>query len=349
MNRFIAGFLGLGLLLVIAGYLAYQNYLTQPLGAEAEGYALVIERGSALRQVANQLEADQILRWPALFALHARLEGVAGHIQAGEYVLSSEDTADSLLTMLVTGQVKLYSLTVIEGWTVAELLTAIRAHPAIKQTLQGRATSGERVGEWLAEALELGYPHAEGLFFPDTYRFPKGMTDVEFLLRANAVMLEQLRLAWEDRSPETELKTPYEALILASIVERESALHTERPEIAGVFVRRLQKGMRLQTDPTVIYGLGEQFDGNLTRRHLRTDNPYNTYTRKGLPPTPIALPGASSLKAALNPADGDTLFFVATGNADGSHYFSKTLEAHNAAVARYLKTLKNRSGQEASP
>lgn len=184
--------------------------------------------------------------------------------------------------------------------------------------------------------------HPEGQFFPDTYRFPRGIADTEIYRQAHALMRARLAQAWAQRAEDVPLKNPYEALILASIIEKETALASERKAISGVFSRRLRRGMRLQTDPSVIYGLGADFDGNITRRDLVTDTPYNTYTRAGLPPTPIALPGAGALVAAVQPEAGDTLYFVATGLEDGSHYFSKTLEEHNIAVQRYLKTLRAR-------
>jgi UPF0755 protein len=217
-----------------------------------------------------------------------------------------------------------------------ELLDAIRAHPAIRQTLEVEEPAD------LAMAIGIEQAHAEGWFFPDTYRFPRGTADVDLLRRAHRVMQEQLSEAWDQRLPGLVLTDPYEALILASIIERETALESERPEIAGVFIRRLEKGMRLQTDPTVIYGLGSEFTGNLTRKHLESDTPYNTYTRSGLPPTPIAMPGRAALHAAVNPAPGDALYFVATGRDDGSHYFTATLSEHNAAVAKYLKQLREK-------
>jgi UPF0755 protein len=200
----------------------------------------------------------------------------------------------------------------------------------------------------LAAALNLDESHAEGLFFPDTYLFPRGTADVELLLDAYQLMQVRLASVWAGRAIGSRLNSSYEALILASIVERESALDAERPQVAGVFSRRLERGMRLQTDPTVIYGLGDTFDGNLTRRHLATDTAYNTYMRRGLPPTPIALPGASALHAAVNPDDGDALYFVATGRNDGSHTFSATLDQHNAAVSSYLSALRQRKRDAAA-
>jgi UPF0755 protein len=198
-------------------------------------------------------------------------------------------------------------------------------------------------GPDIAQALDLSGDHAEGWFFPDTYRFPRNTTDRELLVMAHTRMQVVLERAWAGRQKNLPLRTPYEALILASIVEKETSLDRERPRVAGVFARRLETGMRLQTDPTVIYGLGEDYDGNITRRHLARDTPYNTYTRTGLPPTPIAMPGESSLLAAVHPDDSDDLYFVATGEADGSHAFSATLREHNAAVKKYLATTRERA------
>ncbi|MFW2403176.1 MAG: endolytic transglycosylase MltG [Gammaproteobacteria bacterium] len=310
--------------------------LDERLAVPEAGYALEIRRGSSLTSIADELSAAGIVTHPRLVSWYGRLTGEAERVQAGEYRLEPGVTARSLLQQLVSGQVVLHALTILEGWTVRELLIALAENPAIEHTL------GVETPEELAQALDLDAPHAEGWFFPDTYRFPRGTTDREVLMVAHDLMRQKLAETWAARAPDTNLATPYEALILASIVERESALASERPQVAGVFTRRLERGMRLQTDPTVIYGLGSDFDGNLTRRHLKTDTPYNTYTRSGLPPTPIALPGEGALLAAVNPDDGRTLYFVATGRDDGSHVFTETLEEHNAAVARYLAELRRR-------
>lgn len=309
-------------------------FLSEPLQLSGDEYRLDVIKGSSLRSVAVALADDGLLRHPRIFALIGRISGKAERIQAGEYALTPEVTPGSLLDQMVDGRVKLHSLTIVEGWTVSDLLGAIRRHPALEQTLEIETPVD------LIDLLDLKYEHPEGVFFPDTYKFPRGTTDAELLGRAYDLMQVHLARAWENRRPGLVLTDPYQALIMASIVERESALASERPEIAGVFLRRLEKNMRLQTDPTVIYGLGSSFDGNLTRDHLETDNPYNTYKRKGLPPTPIALPSQSALAAAVNPSPGESLYFVATGRSDGSHYFTATLEEHNAAVARYLAYLR---------
>lgn len=325
------------LILVVGGaYTWSRNYLATPLNIMPDGYTLIVERGNSLRSVATQLADNGVLRWPGLFSGYGRLSGLAGRIQAGEYELRTGDTPGTLLDMLVDGRVKLHSLTIVEGWTVVELLDALADHPAILQTLDLDSPID------LAAALDLEYPHPEGLFFPDTYRFARGTSDVELLRQAHGLLMDRLNEAWSGREPRGVLAEPYDGLILASIIERETALERERPTIAGVFIRRLEQRMRLQTDPTVIYGLGESFDGNLTRRHLETDTPYNTYVRRGLPPTPIALPGEHALQAMAHPEAGDALYFVATGRGDGSHTFSATLEEHNAAVARYLGVLRQR-------
>jgi len=328
-----------GVVLLAAGVGAiwwFNGALHEPLRLPEAGYTLEVARGSSLRSVAGQLTDADILRHPRVLSWYGRLTGQAERVQAGEYDLQPGTTGASLLRQLVDGRVSLHSLTILEGWTVHELLAALAGHAAIAQTLEAGSP------EQLARDLELDYPHAEGWFFPDTYRFPRGTTDVELLRVAHDLMKQKLADAWATRAIGTGLANPYEALILASIVERESALASERPQVAGVFIRRLERGMRLQTDPTVIYGLGAEFDGNLTRRHLEADSPYNTYVRKGLPPTPISLPGESALLAAVNPDAGSAVYFVATGRGDGSHVFTETLDEHNAAVARYLAELRRR-------
>jgi UPF0755 protein len=228
----------------------------------------------------------------------------------------------------------LEQVTVVEGATFADFLDALEQHPRIAHTLSGKSPA-----EIMAA---LGHPRlaAEGEFFPDTYRFAANTSDVAILTLAYQSMQRALGDAWQDRSPGLPLETPYQALTLASMIEKEAALQSERPLIAGVFVNRLRRGMRLQSDPTVVYGLGERFDGTIHTRDLLRDNPYNTYTREGLPPTPIALPGRESLRAAVQPAPTAALYFVATGLGDGAHHFSSTLQEHNSAVQTYLERLR---------
>lgn len=320
-------------LLAAGGFVGYVNQtLDQPMAVAADGQFLQVESGSSLAAVSRGLAAEGILPHPTYLNWFARLQGTATQVKAGEYWLTPDTTPRGLLDQLVSGQVYLHQLTILEGWRADQMLTAIRAHPAITVT---EVTLDELMAE-------LGQPglHPEGQFFPDTYAFPRGTTDLALMTQAHEALRARLAAAWAARQPELPLASPYQALILASIVEKETALDAERSRIAGVFVRRLDKGMRLQTDPTVIYGLGAGFDGNLRRRDLNRDTPYNTYTRSGLPPTPIALAGEQSLRAAVQPAAGEALYFVATGTGDGSHYFSTSLEEHNEAVMRYLQRLR---------
>ncbi|MEZ5561768.1 MAG: endolytic transglycosylase MltG [Gammaproteobacteria bacterium] len=326
-------------LAIVAGAVGLRGWLHAPLPIAASGYRLEVPAGASLATVARQLSADGIVSAPTLLTLYGRLSGQASRIKAGEYVFNAGLTAHGLLAELVAGRVLLHGFTLVEGWTVAEIMAALKKSEVLEKTLE---TADATV---LATRLGLESSSAEGQFLPETYLFPRGTTDAELLRRAHAAMQKALATAWEGRDPDLPLQSPYELLVLASIIERETALAAERPLIAGVFMRRLRKGMLLQTDPSVIYGLGAQFDGNLTRRHLETDTPWNTYTRPGLPPTPIASPGTDALSAAAHPAPGTALFFVATGKGDGSHRFSATLAEHQEAVRQYLATLKARSRQ----
>jgi UPF0755 protein len=280
------------------------------------------------------LNARGILDQPEVWIVWGRVTGQSVGIKAGEYQLTAGLTPRSLLKLLSSGQVILHAITFIEGSRFSDVQKLLAAHAAVVH--KAATLSAEDIMQ------ELGAPgvHPEGQFFPDTYRFPRGTSDLELLAMAHRRMVQELDAAWNSRSKDLPLATQYEALILASVVEKETALEGERPMIAGVFVERLKRGMRLQTDPTVIYGIGETYDGNIRRADLLRDTPYNTYTRSGLPPTPIALPGIESLRAAVQPQMTGALFFVATGKGDGSHYFSKTLPEHDAAVKRYLQQLK---------
>lgn len=334
MNRFLTVAVAALVVIVAMVGISVRSYLMSPLDELAEPVLFEIKSGASLSGVASDLAELGILSRPRVFVAWGRFTGQAVSIQTGEYEIRPGVSPKGILDQFVAGEVKLYAFTILEGWTTRELMAALAAEPAITQTLSGLSPEEQ------SATLGLEAPHPEGQFFPDTYLVPRGTADVEVLRQAAALMESQLSGSWESRAVGLPLKSPYELLILASIVERETALDSERPQVAGVFIRRLQKRMRLQTDPTVIYGLGDRFDGNLTRKHLRTDTPYNTYTRSGLPPTPIGLPGAASLEAAANPDDGDSLYFVATGNPDGSHVFSRTLEEHDAAVAAYIANLK---------
>lgn len=316
--------------------LSYRAYLESPLAVPDSGLILVVEKGQSFSGVARELAASGALARPRWLELHARFTGAAERIQAGEYRIPMGTTPESLLEQLVSGEVILHAFTLVEGWNRWELMRALADAPELRHTLTE--------DDWPAFLAELGAAASspEGLFLPETYRFPANTSDREILTQAFELMNETLEAAWENRAVGLPLTSSYEALTLASIIEKETAKADERAEIAGVFVRRLNKGMRLQTDPTVIYGIGPDFNGNLTRKDLRTDTPYNTYRRHGLPPTPIAMPGRDAIVAALNPADGETLFFVATGLGDGSHSFSVTKEEHDAAVERYLERLRER-------
>lgn len=294
----------------------------------AERVVFEVPQGEPLSRLAARLEGDGIIEHAWQLRLLARLRDQSAAVRAGEYELAPGTTLAGLLDMLVAGRVKLHDITIVEGTTAKQLFEQLSRHPAIRRTLEtiDHAT--------VAEVLGLENGHAEGWFLPETYRFPRGTTDVEFLRRAHEDMKRELEAAWQARADGLPLKNPYEALILASIIEKETSLEHERGTIAGVFTRRLQRGMRLQTDPTVIYGLGDAYTGDIRYRDLRTDTPYNTYTRKGLPPTPIALPGRASLRAAVNPEPGDALYFVAI-SPRGEHKFSATYEEHRAAVRKY--------------
>jgi UPF0755 protein len=296
-----------------------------PLAAGPDVF--LIRSGSNIKSIAQDLARQKIIDDPWLFILLAKVKGYETRVRAGEYQIQPGLTADELLEKFAEGNAIQYKLTVIEGWSFRQMLMAIAENKIIESTLQGKSD---------AQIMTLlGYPeqHPEGLFFPDTYRFPKGTSDVDFLKRAYQVMQNHLEREWSGRAPELPLTSSYEALILASIIEKETGAGFERPLIAGVFVERLKRNMRLQTDPTIIYGLGEQYDGDIRFRDLKKDTPYNTYLHAGLTPTPIALPGLLSIRAALHPAPTDALYFVSKG--DGTHQFSATLEQHNAAVARY--------------
>jgi len=320
-------------LLVFAGAAAvlwlkldYDRFLATPLAVETP-VVFEIQRGDSLRGVARRLAAEGWLDRPQYLVWLGRESGLAGRIQPGEYRIEPDTRPRVLLERFARGAVIQYPVTIVEGWTVPQLRAYLRELDFLQHTLEGVPDVD------LLQTLGLPPGHPEGRFLPDTYHFPRGTPDRAVLRRAYRAMAEYLAQAWEGRDPDLPLETPYEALILASIVEKETGLASERPQIAGVFIRRLKRGMRLQTDPTVIYGMGADFDGNIRRRDLRRDTPYNTYTRKGLPPTPIALPGRAAIDAVLHPAPGDALYFVARG--DGSHQFSATLAEHNRAVRKY--------------
>lgn len=311
--------------------------LTEPL-------ELDVPRGSSLRQVLGRLAAEGRLENPFWLRVWLRVHDRGAHIHAGEYLLGPGTTARELVAMLEAGKVRLHAVTLVEGWTVTQARVALANAPRLRHEL------GDVAQSELLHALGIDAEpgrNPEGLFFPDTYVFSGATSDRDILVWAYHRLQEVLAEEWEQRAAGLPYETPYEALIMASIIERETGVPSERGDIAGVFVRRLQRGMLLQTDPTIIYGLGDAFDGNLRRSHLRdAANPYNTYIHRGLPPTPIALAGRAAIRAALNPSAGDALFFVARG--DGSHHFSSTLREHERAVQEY-QVRQRRSDYRSSP
>lgn len=311
-------------LLLVRAYL-FKAHVEGPLLLQS-AQVLQVEKGASLTRVLLDLEADGILQGASDVLLYARLTELGTRMQAGEYELVAGLTARGLLELLESGKVIHHQVRIIEGWTLQQALQAIQSHPAIASTVSPDDPQ-------MLQAVFGTELYPEGLVFPDTYNFTRGTTDAELLLRARKVMEQTLALSWAGREVGLPYGSPAAALILASIIEKETARRDEQSQIAGVFVRRLRLNMRLQTDPTVIYGLGDDYDGNLTRAHLQEDTPWNTYTRTGLPLTPIALPGLGAIEAAMHPAEGDALYFVARG--DGSHYFSATLEEHNKAVRQY--------------
>ena len=331
---YLGGLVALMATLAIAAVITAEKLLDSPLSVPDEGLTIQIESGASFGQVAARLEAADAIGSADLYRVLARYTGDAARIHAGEYVIKPGATHRTLLDQFTSGDVRLYSFTIIEGWTYWELLAALHADENVAATLDDDGWP-----DFLA-SLDTDAPGPEGLFLPETYRFPAGTSDRDVLRLAYELMQKTLDEEWQARAVDAPVESPYEALVLASIVEKETARADERQRIAGVFARRLAKRMRLQTDPTVIYGIGPDFNGNLTRRDLRTDTPYNTYTRRGLPPTPIAMPGRAAIHAALNPADGTELFFVATGLGDGSHKFSTTKDEHDAAVREYLARLR---------
>lgn len=312
---------------LIVAAIGYTSWYRTPVVAGPQAVDVEIPPGEPLRAVALRLHAQGALPHPADLVWLARLRGDTNDLRAGEYRVPPGTTVSGLLDLLKSGKVVMHALTLVEGWTFAQVRVAVAGDAALKHTLAGLSDS--------ALMSRLGYAgeNPEGRFYPDTYQFPKGTTDAAFLQRAYRAMQDHLAALWPARAPGLPYKSAYDALIMASLIEKETAQPRERGEIAGVFVRRLQKGMRLQTDPTVIYGLGAVYDGRITYKDLRTDTPYNTYTRYGLPPTPICLPSLASIEAALHPTPGDALYFVARG--DGTHEFSATLAEQNAAVEKY--------------
>lgn len=319
------------LALIVAGGAAIwlARFAHAPLELAQDPVEFTIAPGSSLRGAAREMVRSGVrMPWWAFEAV-ARVAGDPAAIKAGSYEVRPGTSPLDLLGKLSRGEFALAEIKFIEGWTFAQIRKALDAHPKI------RHDTAELTNAQIMARLEAPIAHPEGWFFPDTYLFPRGTSDLEILRQAYRAMEKRLGAAWAERDPDLPIASPYEALILASIVEKETGRAEDRPLVAAVLANRLRAGMRLQVDPTVIYGLGESFDGNLRKRDLLADTPYNTYTRDGLPPTPIAMPGLASIEAVMRPPRSDSLYFVARG--DGSSEFSRTLEEHNRAVARYQR------------
>ena len=310
-----------------AGWLAW--FAKAPVALPAEAVDFSIVRGSSLKSATRQIIDAGIPISPNGFNILARIYGKQTQIKAGSYELRDGATPWTLLQKITQGDFQMTEMVFIEGWNFGQMRAALDGHAHVRHDTRDMTD-----GEIMARLGAPGVP-PEGMFFPDTYLFAKGESDLAILARAHRLMNKELESTWESRAPDLPLSSAREALVLASIVEKETGDATERPLIAGVFVNRLRRGMRLQTDPTVIYGMGERFDGNLRRKDLESDTPFNTYTREGLPPHPIAMPGRAALRAVVSPAQTDALYFVSKG--DGTHQFSRSIDDHNRAVARYQK------------
>jgi len=327
MSRIAILLLSLVLALAALAGAAWYAMTRMPVQMPDGAVRVVVPKGATVRSTAAELRARGIEVIPAMMLLRYRVRGLDGQLKAGTYDFAAPQTIDSLLDKIVAGDTVVATVRFIEGWTFRQMRAAIDAHPDLQ-----RDTAGLDDAEIL-HRIGAAESHPEGLFMAETYGFAPGTSDLEIYRQAYRMLQRRLAEAWENRQPDLPLRTPYEALVLASIIEKETGQADERAMVAAVFVNRLRIGMMLQSDPTTIYGLGDSFDGNLRKRDLQADTPYNTYTRAGLPPSPIALPGAASIEAALNPAGIPALYFVARG--DGTSQFSNNLTEHNRAVARY--------------
>ncbi|MCX7089409.1 MAG: endolytic transglycosylase MltG [Methylococcales bacterium] len=333
MTRKLKIFLLAGLLLILIlamlwGWVAYRQAVENSV-VDQESVIVDIPKGASFNQIIKQLQQQQIAIQPFWFKVIAYRYNLAGSLQAGEYELNKGMTSLAILNQLASGKCKHYSLTFPEGWAFKEVLKLLAATPELEHQLVAQSMPD------ILKFVGINQSHAEGWFFPDTYRFTRGTSDVAILKQAYLKMQATLDAEWQQKQAGLPLKDAYQALILASIIEKETGVAHERAQIAGVFTRRLQKGMLLQTDPTVIYGMGEAYQGNIRSKDLKTATAYNTYVIAGLPPTPIAMPGLEAIHAALHPSAGNSLYFVANGG--GGHLFSDTLEQHNAAVNTYQR------------
>ncbi|MFZ6772511.1 endolytic transglycosylase MltG [Undibacterium sp. SXout7W] len=330
-------FLMLIVMPVLIGLTAAAGFMywsSQPVFIGDTAIEFTIRPGSGVRSLSHQLQESGLPVQPLMFEILARLSGKASRLKAGSYELESGKTPVELLEKIANGEFSQGTLAIIEGWTFSQMRKAVDAHPALQHDTKGVSDVE------LLKKIGVPYQAAEGLFFPDTYLFAKGSSDLQLYQQAYAMMSKRLDDAWATRSSGLPYKNAYEVLIMASIVEKETGQKSERSLISAVFSNRLKTGMLLQTDPTVIYGMGDAYQGKIYKRDLLTDTPYNTYTRAGLPPTPIALPGLASLTAAANPARSDALYFVARG--DGSSHFSTNLSEHNQAVNKYQRNIRSK-------
>ena len=330
-----AGVVGI-VLIVLGGYFGLLGWAERP-GDLQDPIRYEVSTGQSFAEIAQQLQQHQAISNTTLFSIYARLHALDGILQAGEYEIPRHVSPQALLTLMSTGKVLLHSVKLAEGFRLQDVVAKLRTDKVLIDDLGIGLANNEL--QRLLTRLNLDLPFAEGYFFPDTYHVVKGTKVSDVLLLSQRVMAEKLAYAWQQKSSLAELATPEELLILASIIEKESAEETDRRTISQVFHNRLRLNMRLQTDPTVIYALGDNFDGDIRSRDLRVESPFNTYRVRGLPPTPIALPSLNSMLAAAQPSEGDYLYFVARG--DGTSQFSRTLEEHNAAVRKFqLKRAK---------
>ncbi len=315
----------------------YNIFLEKPLvfsdDSNRTEQIFTINKGDSIKKIARSLQQQHFIEHPEFFWLYTRLSKTAEQIKAGEYTLTSGITVKELVARFVSGKVNQYSLTIVEGWTLQDALAQIKKDARLIHILDDEQLKK------LPELLNSPYKNLEGFIYPDTYKFPKGTTDLQFIKRAYEQMQKILNQEWLTREKGGPLKSSYDALILASIVEKESGVSSERSKIAGVFIRRIKKKMRLQSDPTIIYGMGENYKGNIRRKDINKKTPYNTYQINGLPPTPIAIAGKQAIHAVLHPDKGKSLYFVADGS--GGHIFTNSLKAHNKAVRKYILKKKN--------
>lgn len=334
-KKILSALLASGVVMTLWGVWTIQQFLTAPISQGQQSQMVEIQSGSSAAKVAQQLHQAGLLDAPKAYVWYLRYQGLHGHLKTGELMIDPQWTVTELTDALIKGETVKYPATLVAGHSFVQTLQMLQALPKVKAVLALEPADELYAHFKLKFKQQADYPFAglEGWFLPETYLYEAGDSDLTILQRAHAAMQEVVAEAWAQRAPGLPYKTPYEALIMASLVEKETGVAAERPLIAGVFINRLKKGMRLQTDPTVIYGMAERYDGNIRKRDLLQSTPYNTYRISGLPPTPIAMPSREAIVAALHPQNTKALYFVATGN--GEHVFSETLDAHNRAVRQY--------------